>query len=288
MRRIAPTAALLLLVAALLAGCAGDAPSGEHTVAAATAAETTSHVTGFTPRTPGVLTVGTELPNRPFVNADKIAEIDKDGYEVELANALARSFGLQKVKWVNFPFDGIVTGAACPCDLYLGDVGILPERRKVVDFSSAYYTAELGFLVRKDEPPIASIEAARALQFGAATNTSGLVFLQETLKPKRQVRVYDTDPALFLAVSAGHIDAAVTTLTDVAEAAKHDPDLRVGAAVTTGTDVGAVLAKGSANTAPVSKAIDELRAQGLLEQLRRRYLPRPAGIQTLDPAGLTP
>jgi polar amino acid transport system substrate-binding protein len=277
---VVPLAAAVLALA--VGGCAGDAPSSEHTLTApAGAATTAARITGFTPREAGTLTVGTELPNRPWINATSVQDITDDGYETELVNAIASKLGLRKVRWVNFPFDGMVTGAPCPCDVAVDSVTILPARAKVVDFTAPYYTAKGGLLVRKGTPPITDLARARTLQYGAATNTTGLFFLQDTLRPAKTPRVYDTDQEVLLALRAGQIDAASMDLTDVVGAVRRDKQFAVGAQVDSGEQYGAVLPKGSSDTAPVSRAIRELQAEGVLDRLRRKYVERPAGLPVL-------
>ena len=134
--------ALTLVLALGLAACGGG-DGGESGGAAAAAGPS-----GFRTRSPGVLTVGTELPNPPFVLGDDLDHL-KGGFEVDMVDEIADRLGVERVEWVGFPFTKLVAGARCPCDFAVNGVSILPDRRQRVDFSSPYFTANQGVLVRK-------------------------------------------------------------------------------------------------------------------------------------------
>jgi ABC-type amino acid transport substrate-binding protein len=130
---------LALALTLLLAACGGggDQRSAGAGAGAALGAD------GFRTRTPGVLTVGTELPNPPFVLGDDLDHL-KGGFEVDMVNEIAKRLGVPKVEWVGFPFTKLVAGARCPCDFAVNGVSILPDRRQRVDFSSPYFIANQG------------------------------------------------------------------------------------------------------------------------------------------------
>lgn len=278
MRRL--LAALLLLVAVLtIAACGGD---DEETTPAAgqDQARTEAAVPGFAPRDAGVLTVGTELPNPPFVFAQNLDEI-KGGYEVDMVNAVARKLGLATVKWVNFPFNGLVAGAPCPCDFAVNGVSIFPDREEKVDFSAPYYTANQGVLVETGTT-VADRAAASQLRYGVQKDSSGLFFLDTTLKPAKKPRIYDSTNAAFLALAAGQIDAVMSDVPIVLDGAKRRPGFEVTAQFATDEQYGAVLKKDSPNTPVLSKAIEALRQEGLFDRLLQKYFAEQVKIPVLE------
>jgi polar amino acid transport system substrate-binding protein len=129
----------------------------------------------FRTRTPGVLTVGTELPNPPFVLGDDLDHL-KGGFEVDMVSEIARRLGVRRVQWVSFPFTRLVAGDRCPCDFDVNGVSILPDRRQRVDFSSPYFTANQGVLVGKGTAVTGAADA-RQLRFGVQEATSGAAYL---------------------------------------------------------------------------------------------------------------
>lgn len=253
-----------------LAGCGG-------------ADNTKASVTGFTPREAGVLTVGTELPNPPFIlGANTVGEIKDQGYEVEMVNELAKRLGDLKVKWVIFPFTGLVAGSPCPCDFDVNGVSIFPDRQKVVDFSSGYFTAEQAVVVKRGTA-VASRAAVRGLRLGVTLDSSGAFFVENDLKPNKTARVYDNPTLLKLALSAGQIDAGITDAPIALDFQSKSTNLAVVGRFESSLpeEYGAVLKKDSPNTKAVSSAIDAMKTEGFFTKLSSKYFPAQVKIPTL-------
>jgi polar amino acid transport system substrate-binding protein len=235
--------------------------------------------TGFRPRTPGVLTVATELPNPPFVLGDDLDHLES-GFEVDMVDEIARRLGLRRVEWVGFPFTKLVAGARCPCDFDVNGVSILPDRRQRVDFSSPYFTANQGVLVRKGTA-VTGMGDARRLRFGVQEATSGAAYLERTLQPAVPPRTYRSTTAAFAALRAGQVDAVMSDVPIVVDAASRYRGLAVVGQFKTDEQYGAVLAKGSPNTGPLSQVIDQLRDEGVLDRLFQKYFPEQVDIPPL-------
>lgn len=263
-----------LALALLLAACGGG--NGAETAATGAASP---QVPGFRTRTPGVLTVGTELPNPPFVLGDDLDDL-QGGFEVDMVNEIARRLGVERVRWVSFPFTKLVAGAPCPCDFAVNGVSILPDRRQRVDFSSPYFTANQGVLVRKGTV-VNGIADARRLHFGVQEATSGAAYLERHLEPMEPAREYGSTTAAFNALRAGQVDAVMSDVPIVVDAARRYPGLTVAGQFKTDEQYGAVLAKGSPNTGPLSQVIDQLREDGVLDQLFQKYFPEQVNIPSL-------
>jgi polar amino acid transport system substrate-binding protein len=264
---------LALALTLLLAACGGG---GGQEPAGIGAGPGTAQ---FRTRIPGVLTVATELPNPPFVLGDDLNHL-KGGFEVDMVDAIARRLGVKRVQWVGFPFTKLVAGDPCPCDFDVNGVSILPDRRQRVDFSSPYFTANQGVLVRKGTVVI-GVADARRLRFGVQEATSGAAYLDKVLKPTRPPRSYGSTTAAFSALRAGQVDAVMSDVPIVVDAAARYPGLAVVGQFKTDEQYGAVLAKGSANTRPLSEVIDQLRDEGVLDRLFQKYFPEQVNIPTL-------
>jgi polar amino acid transport system substrate-binding protein len=265
---------LALLAAALLAmviaGCGSNSSSSSS-----------SDAKVFTPREAGVLTVGTQLPDPPFVlGANTISEISDQGYEVEMVNEIAKRLGGLEVKWVNFPFDGLVIGKECPCDFDVNGVTIYPDRAKKVDFTTGYFKSNQGILAKKGVA-VTDLASAKGLQYGVANQTSGQFFLANTLKPTKKPRVYPSTIAMFLALRAGQVDAVLSDVPIVLDGAKKNPGATVIGQFETGEDYGAVLKKGSPNTPFISKIIKDMQADGFIPGLLKKYFPTQVNIPVI-------
>ena len=261
-----------LALALLLTACGGGGREAAGT-------GTAPGAPGFRPRTPGVLTVATELPNPPFVLGDDLDHL-KGGFEVDMVDAIAHRLGVKRVQWVSFPFTKLVDGDPCPCDFDVNGVSILPDRQQRVDFSSPYFTANQGVLVRKGTA-ITGVADARRLRFGVQEATSGAAYLERTLKPAPPPRGYGSTTAAFTALRAGQVDAVMSDVPIVVDAAAKYPGLTVVGQFKTDEQYGAVLARGSPNTRPLSEVIDQLRDEGVLDQLFQKYFPEQVNIPSL-------
>jgi polar amino acid transport system substrate-binding protein len=264
---------LALALTLLLAACGGG--NGGQPAAGGAAPGTPE----FRTRTPGVLTVGTELPNPPFVLGDDLDHL-KGGFEVDMVNDIARRLGVRRVQWVSFPFTRLVAGDRCPCDFDVNGVSILPDRRQRVDFSSPYFTANQGVLVRKGTAVTGAADA-RQLRFGVQEATSGAAYLEKVLRPTRPLRTFGSTTAAFRALRSGQVDAVMSDVPIVVDAAHKYPGLVVAGQFKTDEQYGAVLAKGSPNTRALSEVIDQLRDEGVLDQLFQKYFPEQVNIPPL-------
>jgi len=264
--------ALALALVVALAACGG----GGGRVGGAGAAQGAPE---FRTRTPGVLTVATELPNPPFVLGDDLDDL-KGGFEFDMVNEIAKRLGVERVEWVGFPFTKLVAGARCPCDFAVNGVSILPDRQQRVDFSSPYFTANQGVLVRKGTT-VNGVADARRLRFGVQEATSGAAYLERVLKPTRPPRTFGSTTTAFQALRSGQVDAVMSDVPIVVDAAGKYPGLVVAGQFKTDEQYGAVLAKGSPNTRALSEVIDQLRDDGVLDQLFQKYFPEQVNIPPL-------
>jgi polar amino acid transport system substrate-binding protein len=265
-------AVLLTLMLAACGGAGGQRPAGAGAGPAPGA-------DGFRARTPGVLTVGTELPNPPFVLGDDLDHLT-GGFEVDMVDEIAKRLELPKVEWVGFPFTKLVAGARCPCDFAVNGVSILPDRQQRVDFSSPYFTANQGVLVRKGTT-LTGMADARRLAFGVQEATSGAAYLDKILKPVRPPKTFGSTTAAFMALRAGQVEAVMSDVPIVVDAAHRYPGLAVAGQFKTDEQYGAVLAKDSPNTRPLSEVIDQLRDDGVLDQLFQKYFPEQVNVPSL-------
>jgi polar amino acid transport system substrate-binding protein len=264
---------VLALLLAVLAACGGQEPGR------ADAAGEPTRPARFATRTVGQLTVATELPNPPFVLGEDVDRLE-GGFEFDMVAEIARRLGIERVTWVSFPFTKLVERARCPCDFAVNGVSILPERRQRVDFSAPYFTANQGVLVR-DGTTVGGVAEARRLRFGVQRDTSGALYLERTLRPAEPARVFGSTMTAFNALRAGRVDAVMSDVPIVIDAATRYPELAVAGQFKTDEQYGAVLAKGSPNTRVLSAVIGQLRQEGVLDRLFQRYFPEQANIPSL-------
>jgi polar amino acid transport system substrate-binding protein len=274
-------AALVLPLMIVLAACGDGEGTAEETeeatapesgaTAEATEDESAAAEVEFTPMTEGVLTVGTELPAPPFWIGEDYESIE-GGYEYDLATEIANRLGLDQVEVVEMPFTGLVAGQDCPCDVDFSQVTITDDRAEVVDFTTPYFDANQGVLVQEGTDFGDSEEELQGLQWGVQLNTTGAEYLTSTIQPSSEAQVYNTVVDLFTALRAGQVDAVMMDVPIVAgEANREGSGLEVVGQFETGEQYGGVLSKDDPNTEAISQIIEEMKADGFIEELANEY-----------------
>jgi len=220
---------------------------------------------------PNVLTVATELPAPPFWIGDDYDSLT-GGFEVDLAKEIAKRLNLATTKFVEMPFTGLVAGQQCDCDINFSQVTITPDRAKVVQFTEPYFDANQGILVKKGTT-VANLDEAKGLQWGGQVNTTGVAYINDTIKPTKEARLYDRTVDAFAALSAGQIQAVLLDTPIVLGAVKEKqiPDGEVVGQFKTGEQYGAVVNKDSENLEAFNQVIKTLKSDGYIEQLLKKY-----------------
>ena len=262
---------ILLLVSALLLGA---------TVAPAQAVLTDTV-------NKGVLTIATDNPAySPWFDSNKPS--NGKGFESAVAYAVAKQLGYapSQVKWVTASFDSVIQPGKKNFDFDINQVSITDERKKAVDFSSGYYDVAQSIVALKGSTIAGAktISALKNAKFGAAVGTTSLSAINNVIKPKSKVSVYNTNDLAVAALSAKQIDGIVVDLpTAFYLAATVKDAVLVGQLPNSGTaeQFGLVLTKGSKLTAPVSAAVDALRKNGTLKTLADKWLANSGGASVL-------
>jgi len=266
-RTLAATAAVLL--ATTLAACSGTNVSGDTI-------------------TSGKLTIGTGNPAyEPWVIGDDPAS--GKGFEAAVAYAVAEKLGFKAadVVWVRTTFDEAIAPGAKNFDFNLQQYSITDERKANVDFSSAYYeTAQV--VVTVAGSPAASAKSIADLKgylLGAATGTTSYDAIGSVINPTQKAQAFNSNDDAKAALTNGQVDAIVLDLPTAlyASCCELDGGKIVGQlpTATKGDQFGLVLDKGSKLTAAVTKAVDDLRADGTLAKLEAKWLTADAGIPVL-------
>jgi polar amino acid transport system substrate-binding protein len=106
----------------------------------------------------------------------------------------------------------------------------------------ASFDANQGILVKKGTK-VSSLEEAKGLKWGAQLNTTGAAYINDTIKPTSEARLYDRTVDAFTALSAGQIQAVLLDTPIVLGAVKEKqvPDGEVVGQFKTGEQYGAVV-----------------------------------------------
>ncbi len=230
----------------------------------------------------GVLTVATDRPAYPpwFKGSPK----DYSGYEGDVANEVAKRMDLP-IKWVVEPFNKSYAPGAKDFDFDINEITITPEREKAVDFSDGYFDNAQGVLVMKDSPAAGakSVSDLKGLSIGAQVGTTALDFVNETVKPKEEPKVYDTTNDAKSALEGGQIDAFVTDLVTTV----YLRDFEIDGSTVIGQyprneQFGMLLEEGNPLVGCVNEALEEMKEDGTLQKLKKEHLQQYLDVPTLE------
>jgi polar amino acid transport system substrate-binding protein len=273
-RRKGSLLVLAMLVALVAAGCGSDEPTDTGAQSGGTS------VSGLV--TEGTLTVGTELPAPPFWIGEDYESLT-GGFEVDLAKEIAKRLNLANTKFVEMPFTGLVAGQQCPCDIDFSQVTITEERAKVVQFTEPYFDANQGILVKKGTK-VGSLAEAKNIKWGAQVQTTGALFIENTIKPTSEARLFDRTVDAFAALAAGQIQAVMLDTPIVLGAVKEKqvPDAEVVGQFKTGEQYGAVVNRGSPNVEAFNTVLKTLKSEGFIDQLLKKYFSDQVSVPVIS------
>ena len=157
-------------------------------------------------------------------------------------------------------------------------ITITEERRKTLDFSISYLNIEQRLVVRKGEARFSNIGeflANESLIAGALESSTNFEAAKQYI-PLERIKTYKEFSTVFYALATGDIDAAVA---DQVEGQSTVSGIELQQAIKLefiGTSLssdqfGVVFTKDSDLVDPINKALQDMRAQGILDDLIARY-----------------
>jgi len=288
--RVVP-ALVLIGLAALLAACgggdSGSSSAAADSTAASSAAADTCAKDQLALKNAGQLTIGTDKPAYPPYFEDDDPSNGK-GFESAVAYAIAKQLGFttDEVKWVVVPFDSSYAPGDKTFDFDVNQISITDARKKVVDFSTPYYTAPQAIIVAKGSPfegktTLADFQSA---VIGVQVGTTSLDATTSQIMPSAEPKVFNNSNDVVAAFKQKQVDAIVTDLPTALylTAAVLDNAVVAGQFNAPGGDQwGALLQKGSALTPCVDKALETMTTDGTLGDLTMTWMAEQAGAPEL-------
>lgn len=257
----------VLMVAALALGVAACGSGGGGGGASTPTASTPAADLGLI--TPGTLTAASDIPYTPF-EYTKPGSTEAIGFDVDLTKAIAATFGITDVRFVDQSFDSIILSIKQKrFDMSSSSWTITPERAKQVAFSDPYFSANQAILVQKGSD-VKSLDDLQGKSIGAQRATVG-ADLAATV-PGAKVLRYDTADDAFNALAQGRVDAAITDFPVVAYAAHQKPNLAVAAEVPGNLKLGFMFPKSStALREAFNKGLAEVKANGTYDTIYAKW-----------------
>lgn len=237
--------------------------------------------------TSGKFTVATGQPAySPWVVDNKPQ--NGKGFESAVAYAVAEKLGYKKsdVVWTRTTFDAAIAPGPKDFDVNIQQFSVTADRKKAVDFSSAYYTTSQA-LVTTAKSKAAGLTTAAELKkvtIGVAAGTTSLSVVEKEIgtTPK----IFNSNDDAVLALKSGQVDAIAVDLPTAFYLA--DSELTGGKVIgqfadTSGGDEFAfVLPKGSKLTTKVSAAVNALKKDGELQKITTEWLSAAVAVPVIQ------
>jgi polar amino acid transport system substrate-binding protein len=284
-------AACLALLALLAAGCGSSKKSSAAKTQGCGKADL-QLVTG------GQLTIGTDNPafppwfggTPPKGSTWKISDpTSGQGFEGAVASAVAGKLGFAKneVKWVVVPFDQSFKPGSKSFDFDINQISYTPDRAKSVDFSDSYYDVNQALVGIKGTPitKAKTIADLKPRKLGVQIGTTSFDYVDKNIKPDQQPSVYNNSNDVNSGLKSHGVEGIVTDLPTayyITGAEQVPNSVIVGQFATVGTPehFGLVLAKDSALTPCVNKALADLKAAGTLANIQSEWLSQKTSVPT--------
>ena len=212
------------------------------------------------------------------------------GFEGAVTFEAAERLGFSEdsVRFVEIGFNESFAPGYKGFDFALQQISYLPERAEHVDFSEGYYDVNQA-LVSVQGSPIAdatSFEELKGATLGAPIGTTSLTYIEDNIQPSTQPAVYDDLGAAVKGLKNGEVDGIVVDLPSASfiTSVQIPEGVIVGRFPTVGRQEYFAMAfeKGSPLVQCVNLALQEMKVDGTLEEIRQKWLPNDADAKVIE------
>ena len=252
---------LVVLIAGLLAGCAGQ--------------KTESVLDKI--KADGKVVVGTSADYEPYEFVDESGKFT--GFDIELMTEIAKRMGVE-LEWTDMPFDSLIAAVQeGKIDMSISCFNYTEERDAQVDFSDAYYTSEDAFLVAEAfasaiADPLEVAQYKIGVQSGTVQDDWVTTELVDTgLMPESNLSRYERVDQAALDLQSGRIDVLVADSVPAKAIMQQQAGLKIvyEGMLYTGP-INIVLPNGDAALqAEINRIIKELQGEGFIDALALKY-----------------
>lgn len=195
------------------------------------------------------------------------------GFDVDIANEIARRIGRTPVMMSPVPFDTLIQGLkAGKYDALVASHGITAEREEQVDFARPYYRSGAQTFVGEDTAGITGPDDLAGKKIGVV-KASTYLDLAKTLTDEGLVTTYDSDVVALQDLTTGRIDAVITDKL-VGLMARNESGLKIKAVgdVLAQDEMGIAVQEGDSELlAQINAALEDMIADGTYEEISMRW-----------------
>jgi len=215
-----------------------------------------------------VLRVGTDatFPPMEYVEGGK-----RTGFDIELVEAVGKVLN-KRIEWVDIDFKGLIPGLISKrFDMSVSAIYITDDRKKVVDFTDAYYAGGLVAMVKEGNTGIKTLADLNGKKVAVQVGTKSVSYLAAN-HPQVQLVEVEKNQEMFNLVEIGRADAAVTGKPAAFQYVRTRGGQRVLEQQLTTEEYGMALRKDSPElTRAVNGALAKLKADGTYAQIVKKW-----------------
>lgn len=200
------------------------------------------------------------------------------GIDIEVAQAIADKLGKELVV-ENMDFDSIISSVASgKADMGMAGLTVTDERMESVDFSTSYATGIQAVIVPEgsDIKTVDDLYAdGAAYKVGVQLSTTGDIYFSNDIASGSTtctIEEYTSAQEAISSLATGKIDAVIIDNEPAKSYVAANPGLVILDTKYTEEDYAIAFAKGSELTEEVNKALEELIADGTVQQIIDKYI----------------
>ncbi len=222
-----------------------------------------------------VMATNATFPPYEYMEGDKIVGID-----VEIAEKIAEKLG-KTLRIENVEFDSIITGVQSgKYDIGVAGMTVTDERLESVNFSNTYATGVQVVIVTEDSAikTVDDLKGDGSMKIGVQQGTTGDIYASDTEENggygSDNVVKYKSGAEAVLALKTGKVDAVIIDNEPAKNYVAANEGLKILDTEFTNEDYAICVAKGNDELlADINKALEEMEADGTLQQIIEKYIP---------------
>jgi polar amino acid transport system substrate-binding protein len=158
-------------------------------------------------------------------------------------------------------------------DMAISTITITQERLKSQAFTQGYYDSDMA-LAAANDTALKGLADVKGKTLGALATSTGETWIKENIQKYgiAGIKTYNTQQDLLLDTRNGRVDGAISDLAGMQFTFQKMPGLKIVERISTGDQYGIMMRKGSPLLEPVNNAISELKKDGTLATLHKKWL----------------
>lgn len=284
MKKLTKIAALLMALALIVtafAACSGDKntdPSKADSSNADTSNSADANAVKYTARKDDgklIMATNATFPPYEYKDGDKIVGIDAEVAE-KIAEKLGKELVIEDVEFGSI-IAGVQTGKY---DMGMAGMTVTPEREKSVNFTKSYAKGVQAVIVTEDSPikSLDDLKGDGSMKFGVQQDTTGDIYASDTAENggygEENVIRFKAATDTVQALKSGKVDAVIIDNEPAKSFVASTSGLKILDGAWVDEDYAVCVAKENTELLnQVNKALDELKADGTLQQIVDKYIP---------------